>query len=147
VSTPTGAAAAPEGGKPGYFIWIVGRTPLSRDSANPVLTTLRKELEKAAKDMPMLSIVSYFHDFSVTAQAVSGGGGMLPTPMRGAYYDDERDLGDGPRFAGPRRPTGPAEPDPLFPDEDAAKDVYFQIGLIVAIEGDGVSEPNASSGP
>ena len=43
----------------------------------------------------------------------------------------------------PRGPSGPTEPDPLFPDEDASKDVYFQIGLIVAIEGNGVTDPNA----
>jgi hypothetical protein len=143
---PTTPGATGEGGKPGYFIWIVGRTPLSKDSANPVVTKLRKELERASRDTPVLRIVSDYHDFSVTGRTAGPGAGPMPgmSPVR--TYDDERDYDEGPRFAA-RRPTGPQEPDPLFPDEDASKDVYFQIGLVVAIEGNGVTDPNATGAP
>jgi hypothetical protein len=148
--SPTTPGATTEEGRPGYFIWIVGRTPLSKDSANPVLTKLRKELERASKDVPVLDIVSDYHDFSVTSRTASAGGGAMQpgmSPVR--TYEDEREYSETPRY-GPRRPTGPVESDPLFPNdpaEDASKDVYFQIGLIVAIEGDGITDPNAAGGP
>lgn len=140
---PAPGAAVGEGIKPGYFIRIVGRTPLDQRQANPALINLRKELEKAAKDVPVLNVVGYAHSF-ITASSL-GGGGIAPG-MRRSYYEEEREYDEGFRFA-PRRPSGPAEPDPLFPEEDGSRDTYFQIGLIVTIEGDGVTEPNALMGP
>jgi type IV pilus assembly protein PilM len=142
-TSAAGGGVTGEGGKGGYFVRIVGRTPLDQRQANPVLTDLRKQLEKAAKDVPVLSVVSYSHRFVAASEA---GAGVIPT-ARPSYYGDEREYYDeGPRY-GPRSPSGPREPDPLFPDEPADKDVFFQIGLIVAIEGDGVTNPNAPAGP
>ncbi|MCJ7544666.1 MAG: type IV pilus assembly protein PilM [Phycisphaerae bacterium] len=143
-SGSTLGGAASEGGKPGYYIRIVGRTSLDQRQANPVLTNLRKELEKAAKDVPSLNIVGYAHNF-ISASSVTGGA-MASGMRRGYTYEDERDYDQGPRSRA-RRPGGPMEPDPLFPEEEGAGDVYFQIGLIVAIEGDGVTEPNVPVGP
>ncbi len=142
---PSAGAAAPgEGGKPGFFIRIVGRTPLDKGQANAVLTNLRKELEKTANDVPVLSIVSYFHDFSVTAESV-GRASRTGYGMYGPYYEDEREWDDRPAYRSGRG-SGPLEPDPLFPGEDASKDVYFQVGLIVAVEGDGVTGADAPPG-
>ena len=138
--SPSGVAA--EGAKAGYFIRIVGRTPLSKDQTNPVLTNLRKELEKAAGDAPVLKIVSYFHDFSAGARSLEGG----LSPYGPRTIDDEREYADDRPANRSRGPSGPREPDPLFPDEEAAGDTYFQIGLIITIEGDGLTDPNAPAG-
>ncbi len=124
---------------------IVGRTPLRQEKAHAVLTNLRKELEKAATNAPMLSIVDYFHDFSVTP-GLPVGGAAAP----GRYADEAPDVGESPyRPTGPQPAgaKGPKEPDPLFPEEDASGDTHFRVGLIVTITGDGLSEPNASVAP
>ena len=128
---------------PGYFIRLVGRTPLSKDKAQATLTSLRKKLEEAGKGVPELAIVDYFHDFSVTSPTAA----VAPQGPGRRYADEERETTEE-APAGPQRgPTGPREPDVIFPDEEAANDIYFQVGLIVTITGDGLTDSNAAAPP
>jgi hypothetical protein len=110
-----------------------------------VLTNLRKEFEKAAKDSPVLNIVDFFFDFSVSP-GLPGGGSSAGWPSRRYYPTGEEDEGayrpSGPQPAGAK---GLKEPDPLFPEEDASGDTHFRIGLIVTITGDGLGAPDAAA--
>jgi type IV pilus assembly protein PilM len=124
----------------GYFIRLVGRTPLSKDKAQATLTSLRRKLEEACKGVPELSVVDYFHDFSVTPPTAGAA-----QPGR-RFFEEERETEEAPVMQ-PRGPTGPREPDAIFPEEEAANDIYFQVGLIVTITSDGLTDlPTGQAG-
>jgi len=147
------------GATKGYRIRLEGSTPLPRDRAQAALTNLRKELQKAAAGNRSLSIVDYASDWSrQPGVGVPSGGYYSGYSGRRDYEAPDIEapgVGTGPYTPRARgltsdplaQPTGPAQPDPLFPSEDTSQDTGFIVSIVITIDSDGLAPPPGAQPP
>jgi hypothetical protein len=114
----------------GFVVTLEGHTPLSPDKANEcllaVLAKSRADNEKIAGGL--IKVVATDYSFKAVA-APAGGVGPAVGPAAGGL------VGSG--------TTAVAVPDPLFPEEEAAKDTAFTIIWYVRVNPDAVKVPTA----
>ena len=113
----TGEAPVAKGGPPkrGFWVVMVGRTPMSQSEAVGLVTKMWEESARIARGMKTVRVEDVKSVFLEGPAKVGDVGG---------------DLG---------APTG-KRPDPFLPNEDASGDAYFAVGWLLSIEGDGVEK-------
>ena len=129
-STPAVAPPVNRTRKDGFKIILTGRTPLSKDRVhNELIRPLLTHSADIAKNAKVFSLVDY---------AVTEYPPLDPSLLTGSRAP----------VATSAAPGAPAlrYPDPLIPTEDQVNDTRFTICWVIAIEGDGVRVPTASTG-
>lgn len=119
AETEAGTAYKATGGRPGFKVIMLARTPREQTQANQIVANLRQFSVAYTRWFSSLKIVDHRVDWVSSTPA----GGRAPTGMATA-----------------------GRPDPLMPDEDTGADTRFKVIWFLEILNDGIALSDVKTG-